>query len=133
RPEFLNRLDDVIVFHQLVRDDLKQIVDIELSKVRSRLLDRGLELVLTDESKQFIIDKEFNPDYGARPLRRAIENLVEDPLAEEMLRGAFKGKDTLTIRVDGENNERKLKFDATSKNEEALATAGGPTSEGSKS
>src|SRR5262249_31723920 len=83
--------------------------------------------------KEFIIDKGFNPDYGARPLRRAIENLVEDPLAEEMLRGAFKGKDTLTIRVDGENNERKLKFDATSKNEEALATAGGPTSEGSKS
>ena len=68
RPEFLNRLDDVIVFHSLNKENLKQIVDIELSKVRNRLTDRGLELVLTDEAKEFIIDKGYNPDYGARPL-----------------------------------------------------------------
>ena len=95
RPEFLNRLDDVIVFHSLNKDNLKQIVDIELAKVRSRLADRGLELVLTDEAKDYLIDKGYNPDYGARPLRRAIENLIEDPLSEEILRGAFKGKDTI--------------------------------------
>ena len=100
RPEFLNRLDDVIVFHALNREDLKRIVDIELSKVRGRLRDRGLELVLTDEAKEYIIDKGYNPDYGARPLRRAIENMVEDPLSEEILRGSFKGMDTLTVRVE---------------------------------
>src|ERR1700710_2022439 len=87
RPEFLNRLDDVIVFHSLNKDNLKQIVDIELSKVRSRLADRGLALILTDEAKDFVIVKGFNPDYGARPLRRAIENYIEDPLSEEILRG----------------------------------------------
>src|SRR5206468_2459552 len=70
RPEFLNRLDDVIVFHQLTKDNLKEIVDIELSKVRGRLRERGLELVLTEEAKEYIIDKGYNPDYGARPLRR---------------------------------------------------------------
>ena len=97
RPEFLNRLDDVIVFHSLNKENLKQIVDIELSKVRNRLADRGLELVLTDEAKEFIIDKGYNPDYGARPLRRAIENMIEDPLSEEILRGTFKGKDAIKV------------------------------------
>ena len=88
------------------KDDLKQIVDIELAKVRSRLADRGLELVLTDEAKEFLIDKGSNPDYGARPLRRAIENMIEDPLTEEILRGAFKGKDTITVRVEGDGRRQ---------------------------
>ncbi|HEV3162400.1 MAG TPA: ATP-dependent Clp protease ATP-binding subunit [Isosphaeraceae bacterium] len=124
RPEFLNRLDDVIVFHALNRDDLKQIVEIELSKVRGRLQDRGLALILTDEAKEFLIDKGFNPDYGARPLRRAIENYIEDPLSEEILRGSFKDKDTLTIRLDGEGDTRKLLFQATRKaDEEPVAAA----------
>ena len=74
RPEFLNRLDDMIVFRSLTKDDLKQIVDIELGKVRKRLKDHGLELVLTDEAKELIIEKGCNPDFGARPLRRAIES-----------------------------------------------------------
>ena len=65
------------------------------TKVRTRLADRGLELILSDEAKEFIIDKGYNPDYGARPLRRAIENMVEDPLAEEILRGSFKGKNVI--------------------------------------
>jgi ATP-dependent Clp protease ATP-binding subunit ClpC len=99
RPEFLNRLDDVIVFHPLDKDNLKQIVDIERAKVRGRLKERGLALILSDESKEYIIDKGYNPDYGARPLRRAIENMIEDPLSEEILRGTFKGFDTLTVPV----------------------------------
>src|SRR5262249_25525810 len=107
RPEFLNRLDDVIVFHALNKENLKQIVDIELSKVRSRLADRGLELVLTDEAKAYIIEKGYNPDYGARPLRRAIENMIEDPLSEEILRGTFKGKDTITVVVAGTGEGRQ--------------------------
>jgi ATP-dependent Clp protease ATP-binding subunit ClpC len=126
RPEFLNRLDDVIVFHSLNKENLKQIVDIELSKVRSRLADRGMELVLTDDAKAYIIDKGYNPDYGARPLRRAIENMVEDPLAEQILRGTFKGKDTITVVVDGPPEARQIRFDATSKNEpKALAGVSG--------
>jgi ATP-dependent Clp protease ATP-binding subunit ClpC len=85
RPEFLNRLDDVIVFRHLTKDDLKVVIDLELSKVRDRLTERGYQLVLTDESKEFLIRKGSNTDYGARPLRRAIENYVEDPLSEDML------------------------------------------------
>jgi ATP-dependent Clp protease ATP-binding subunit ClpC len=130
RPEFLNRLDDVIVFHALNRDNLKQIVDIELSKVRSRLADRGLELVLTDEAKEYLIAKGYNPDYGARPLRRAIENMIENPLAEEMLRGSFQGKDKVQVLVEGDDDNKKLKFVATNKAEEesqALVAVGGET------
>jgi ATP-dependent Clp protease ATP-binding subunit ClpC len=130
RPEFLNRLDDVIVFHALTKENLKQIVDIELSKVRNRLADRGLELVMTDEAKEFVIAKGFNPDYGARPLRRSIENFVEDPLAEEILRGTFKGKDKITVQVEGEGDAKKLQFVATSKDEKSLAGVGG-SAEGS--
>src|SRR3954453_2511954 len=124
RPEFLNRLDDVIVFHALNRDNLKQIVDIELAKVRSRLADRGLELVLSDESKEYIIDKGYNPDYGARPLRRAIENMIEDPLAEEILHGAFKGMDTLTVRLEDTPEGKKLKFEPSLKGGEEVAVGG---------
>jgi ATP-dependent Clp protease ATP-binding subunit ClpC len=133
RPEFLNRLDDVIVFHSLTKENLKQIVDIELSKVRGRLTDRGLELVMTDDAKEFVIAKGFNPDYGARPLRRSIENFIEDPLSEEILRGTFKGKDRITVRVEGEGDAKKLQFVATSKDEQALAGVGGSSDGSSES
>ena len=108
RPEFLNRLDDVIVFHSLNKENLKQIVDIELVEGPRPAADRGLELVLTDEAKEFLIDKGYNPDYGARPLRRAIENLIEDPLAEEILRGSFKGKDRVYVEVEGDEENRQV-------------------------
>jgi ATP-dependent Clp protease ATP-binding subunit ClpC len=128
RPEFLNRLDDVIVFHSLTRPDLKHIIEIELAKVRGRLRDRGLDLILTEESREFLIDKGFNQDYGARPLRRALENLVEDPLAEEILRGAFKGFDTLTVRVGEVEGVKKLQFIPSNKkdgeSQPALASVG---------
>ena len=125
----------MIVFHSLNKDNLKQIVDIELSKVRGRLADRGLELVLTDEAKEYIIDKGFNPDYGARPLRRAIENLIEDPLSEEILRGSFKGKDTITVTVDpdeSENGKKKLKFAPSSKTSAKPEPVGVGAGEGDK-
>ena len=130
RPEFLNRLDDVIVFHSLNKQDLKQIVDIELSKIRGRMADRGLELVLTDEAKDYLIAKGYNPDYGARPLRRAIENMIENPLSEEILRGSFTGKNTIIVEVEGEGegDSKRLKFQATTKQEaqgHALAGVGG--------
>ena len=121
RPEFLNRLDDVIVFHALNKDDLKSIVDIELAKIRGRMSERGLELVLTDEAKDFLIAKGYNPDYGARPLRRAIENLIENPLSEEILRNSFKGKDLVNVEVTGDAETKRLKFIATTKREQEEA------------
>jgi ATP-dependent Clp protease ATP-binding subunit ClpC len=100
RPEFLNRLDDVIVFKALSRDDLVQIVDYELRKVRSRLKsEHNLELELTEDARQFLIDKGFNPDFGARPLRRAIEQHIEDPISEDILRGNYKGLAKIVVSV----------------------------------
>ncbi len=99
RPEFINRLDDVIVFKGLTREDLQTVVDYELAKVFKRLIEHGLKLELTDSAKEFLIDKGYNPEYGARPLRRAIGNYVEDPLSEAMLRGEFKNKNLVKIDV----------------------------------
>ena len=114
RPEFLNRLDDIIVFRSLTPEDLKRIVDIELSKVKKRLADKELKLELTEEAKEFLIEKGTNTEYGARPLRRAIEQHLEDPMAEDLLRGVFEGKDTIRVVVvpGNEPGEKKLSFDA---------------------
>lgn len=119
RPEFLNRVDDVIVFRRLSDADLKHIIDIELAKVSKRLADKGLALVLTDEAKEFLIKNGTNTEYGARPLRRAIEGHLEDPLAEDLLRGNFEGKDTIFVKV----SDGKLFFEATKKETPELATA----------
>jgi len=97
RPEFINRLDDVIVFRPLSRDDLHGIVEYELKKVRQRLGEREIEMVLDEPAKNFLMDKGYNPDFGARPLRRAIEQYVEDALSEAILRGDFEGKNRVTV------------------------------------
>jgi ATP-dependent Clp protease ATP-binding subunit ClpC len=89
RPEFLNRVDDIVYFKALTRDDLKNIIDIELAHVRERIRAKGHSLHLTDSAKEFIIDQGYNPEFGARPLRRAVERLVEDPLSENLLAGRF--------------------------------------------
>ncbi|MBX9791810.1 MAG: ATP-dependent Clp protease ATP-binding subunit [Pirellulales bacterium] len=111
RPEFLNRIDDVIVFRHLTVDDLKTVIDIELKKVRERLSERNLKLTLTDEAKQFLIKKGSNTDFGARPLRRAIENYVEDPLSEELLKGEFDGKDTVNVDCREVAGKKQLVFE----------------------
>ncbi len=112
RPEFLNRLDDIIVFKSLTRDDLVSIVDYELRKVRQRLgEEQGLELELTEEAKQFLIDKGYNPDFGARPLRRAIEQHVEDPISEDILRGSYKGKNKIVVSLRTEGDDKHLFFE----------------------
>ncbi|VAX41487.1 ATP-dependent Clp protease, ATP-binding subunit ClpC, partial [hydrothermal vent metagenome] len=108
RPEFINRLDDIIVFHPLTRDDLVVIVDYEIAKVFQRLKDQAIEMVLDDAAKEFLIDKGYNPDYGARPLRRAIGNFIEDPLSEMLLSGELHGLNTVFVtRV---KDEDKLSF-----------------------
>jgi len=113
RPEFLNRLDDVIIFRHLNVDDLKEVVDLELSKVRERLFERGIKLTLSDEAKKYLIKKGSNTDFGARPLRRAIENYVEDPLSEELLKGEFEGKDQITVQVKEVGGRKQLVFEGT--------------------
>jgi ATP-dependent Clp protease ATP-binding subunit ClpC len=141
RPEFLNRLDDVIIFRHLTNEDLKSVIDLELAKVRSRLLDRGFTLKLTDDAKEFLIKKGSNLDYGARPLRRAIENYVEDILAEELLQGTFQGKDTIVVEAvrDDEDKIRRLSFHGETSDpppEEPVGAAAGdvesPSEEDSK-
>ena len=108
RPEFLNRVDDTIVFRPLSRENLLIIVDYELNKVFKRLTEHGLKLDLTDRAKEFLIDKGYNPEFGARPLRRAIEHYIEDPLSEAVLAGEFKGKNFIKIDVQ---DEEHLKFE----------------------
>jgi len=111
RPEFLNRVDDVIVFRSLTKEDLKAIIDIELDKVKKRLREKNFVLELTEEAKELLISKGTNTEYGARPLRRAIEGYLEDPLAEQLLRGEFAGKDTIIVRVADD----KMVFEAIAK------------------
>ena len=112
RPEFLNRLDEIIVFRSLTNDDLKEIVNMELGKVSKRLVEKGIKLTVTEEAKEYLISKGSSTEYGARPLRRAIEQYLEDMLAEELLKGTFVGTDTLTVKLVEENGEKKLGFDA---------------------
>jgi ATP-dependent Clp protease ATP-binding subunit ClpC len=114
RPEFINRVDDIIVFRSLTKIDLKAIIDIELSKVYKRMAEKELTLVLTEEAKDLLIDRGSSLEFGARPLRRAIEHLLEDPLAEQLLQGAFTGKDMITVKVQEVDGEKKLFFEATS-------------------
>ena len=104
RPEFLNRVDDMIVFKALTRENLQTIVDYELAKVFKRLTEHGLKLELTEQAKEFLIDKGYNPEFGARPLRRAIEHYIEDPLSEAILAGKFKGKNVIKVEVQDEEH-----------------------------
>jgi ATP-dependent Clp protease ATP-binding subunit ClpC len=112
RPEFLNRLDSQIVFRPLTREDLTTIVEYELNKVFKRLVEHGLHLELETSAKEFLIDKGYNPEFGARPLRRAIERYIEDPLSEDLLRGKFKGKTLIKIGVQDEEHLRFEGIDA---------------------
>jgi len=111
RPEFINRLDEVIVFRPLIKDDLNHIIEMELSKVRERLEDKGMKMELDQAAKDFLIDKGYNPDFGARPLRRALGTYIEDPLAENLLSGDFH--EGQTISVTRREDEEHLRFEAS--------------------
>jgi len=104
RPEFINRVDNMIVFRPLSKVDLTTIVEYELAKVFKRLVEHGLHLELTTQAKEFLIEKGYNPEFGARPLRRAIEHYIEDPLSEAVLGGQFKGKNLVKIDVQDEEH-----------------------------
>ena len=123
KPEFLGRLDEVVVFKKLQGEDLKLIIDIELSKVRERLGERGLGIELNDAAKEFIIKSGGDLDYGARPLRRAVEQSIEDPLSEELLRGAFEGKNHILVTVRTVGDQDQLSFEGVVKEAEVPAEA----------
>jgi ATP-dependent Clp protease ATP-binding subunit ClpB len=103
RPEFLNRIDEIVVFHALSRDQLADIVDLQLQRLRARLAERGLSLELTDSAKELLAEAGWDPTYGARPLKRAIQRMVENPLALRLLEGEFEEGDT--VRVDARDGE----------------------------
>ena len=108
-PEFLNRIDESIVFHALTKEHIKVIIDISTKKLLQRLGHMGLKLSFAEEAKDFLADKGFDPNYGARPLRRALQNFVEDPLAEEILKGRFPEGSHILVAL----NEEKDGFDFT--------------------
>lgn len=110
RPEFLNRIDEIIVFQQLTRDEIRRIVDLMSADLQSRIKAQGMELVITDDCKDYIAKEGYNPSYGARPLRRAIQRKLEDALAEQVLMGNFREGDTIKTVMDND----KVIFDKTS-------------------
>ena len=116
-PEFLNRIDDVVVFNALEREDIHKIIDIELAKLFDRISGLGYSLKLTDSAKDFIADKGFDKQYGARPLNRAIQKYIEDALAEEIITANLEEGDSIVMDLDKEKNE--LTIDITKKVEEA--------------
>jgi ATP-dependent Clp protease ATP-binding subunit ClpB len=110
RPEFLNRVDEIILFHRLKRGEMGAIVDIQLARLRQLLAERKITLELDDEARAFLADKGYDPAYGARPLKRAVQKYVQDPLAEQILQGnfpdgstikAFAGSDRLNFKLSG--------------------------------
>jgi ATP-dependent Clp protease ATP-binding subunit ClpB len=103
RPEFLNRVDEIVEFEPLTREQIAEIVELQLARLRARLAERGIALELTDAAKQGLAEAGWDPAYGARPLKRAIQRLVENPLALRLLDGEFGDGDT--IRVDAEGGE----------------------------
>jgi len=111
KPEFLNRLDDLVVFHMLEKADLNQIVDLEVSKLVKRLKQKDIDLTLAEEARELLSEKGFDPNYGARPMRRAVERYLEDPLAEALLRGSVKTGDT--VRVTRKPESEELVFDSS--------------------
>lgn len=109
-PEFLNRLDDVIVFNSLEREHIHQIIDITLGKLFSRITDLGYKVELTKKAKDFLADKGYDPQFGARPLNRAIQKYLEDAVAEEILKGEAQEGDTIQADHDGKSDELKIKI-----------------------
>src|SRR5581483_2078497 len=100
RPEFLNRLDDVIVFRSLTKPDLVEILDLEINKVMERLKNKNIKRTLDEKAKDFLVEKGYDPNYGARPMRRSVDRFLEDPLAEEILKGNLHENDPIQVTFE---------------------------------
>ena len=111
KPEFLNRVDDIVVFRALTKIDLQKIVDIEIKEVHERLKDQDIKLELTPKAREFLIDKGFDKTFGARPLKRTIQRFLEDPLAESIISGKFRDGAGVKVSVKGDH----LEFDISAK------------------
>ncbi|MCX8237970.1 MAG: ATP-dependent Clp protease ATP-binding subunit [Akkermansiaceae bacterium] len=123
RPEFLNRLDELVVFRMLEKEDLDQIVDLEVAKLVGRLAEKEIELVLETSARDLIVTEGYDPDYGARPMRRAVEQLLEDPLAEAILAGEVKEGNHVTAKVKKGHKKVSFKTKASKKTKETSASA----------
>jgi ATP-dependent Clp protease ATP-binding subunit ClpC len=119
KPEFLNRLDDIIVFHTLERENLVRIVDLEVAKVVQRVRNKAIHIHLDPTAVELLIEKGYDPIYGARPMRRAVERFLEDPLAEELLRGNIKPGEIVEVHAEID----KLVFQAVQPEQGEPATA----------
>jgi ATP-dependent Clp protease ATP-binding subunit ClpC len=129
RPEFLNRIDDVIVFHKLTKDEIREIVELLLKRIREAMAERELSLNLTDDAKDLLVEKGWDPSMGARPLRRAIQRYIEDPLSDAVLRS--QAPEGATIEVgraegkDGEDPDVNITIKAPSKKRKKVAAGVG--------
>ncbi|MBI5106105.1 MAG: ATP-dependent Clp protease ATP-binding subunit [Solirubrobacterales bacterium] len=134
RPEFLNRIDDVIVFHKLQKDEIKTIVELLLRRIRESLAERELQLELSDEAKELLVDKGWDPAMGARPLRRAIQRYIEDPLADFVLRAELMPGGTVMVdrAPEGEDPEVKLSVVAPEEQPKPVAVGGGESESSSE-
>ena len=121
KPEFLNRLDDVIVFHSLSKPELIKILDLEVAKLSERLKSRSLRVELDEQARDFLIEKGYDPSYGARPMRRAVEQYLEDPLAEELLKGHLHPNEPIKVSLDN----GKLTFTPSTSAPSAVSNASG--------
>jgi ATP-dependent Clp protease ATP-binding subunit ClpC len=107
-PEFMNRIDDVVMFNSLTKEHIHQIIDIELVHLYKRVAELGFKLKLSDEAKDFIADKGYDANFGARPLKRAIQKYLEDPLAEEIIKSEMVEGDTIEVNLDTEKSELRI-------------------------
>ena len=110
KPEFLNRLTEIVIFRPLAKESMSSIVDLELEKVSNRLKDKKLKIEVSDEAKEFLIEKGYDEKLGARPLRRAVEKYLEDTLAEELLSGNLRKNKPITV-VLSDDDEKGLCFE----------------------
>jgi ATP-dependent Clp protease ATP-binding subunit ClpC len=104
-PEFLNRIDDVIMFNPLTKEDIHKIIDIELANLFKRVENLGFKIKLSDEAKDFIADRGFDPSFGARPLKRAIQKYLEDPMAEEIIKSKLSEGDVVEVSLNADKTE----------------------------
>ena len=102
KPEFLNRIDDIVIFHQLTRDEIKSIIDVQLERLRQMLIERGVQIILDDSAKELLAEEGYDPMFGARPLKRAIQTLLQNPLAVKLLKGEIQTGQTVRVTADGD-------------------------------
>jgi ATP-dependent Clp protease ATP-binding subunit ClpC len=130
RPEFLNRIDEVVVFHKLTKEEIKTIVELLLRRIRQSLAERELQLELTEDAKDLLVEKGWDPSMGARPLRRAIQRYIEDPLADFVLRAELTPGATVMVERGEEGTEQEVKLTVVEPKKIPAAVGGGAIEEG---